>query len=448
MSSRQYPHSLQAERALLGGILVEPSSIDSVLGKLAPSDFYRPDHGQLFRLLLDMHNAGSVIDLTTLPRQLHAGDNPEQYGGVSYVLELSQYSTGTANLDHYASQIGELAVLRRLITMAEGLKQRASTSGDDAGILIEEGIKELANLGADRPSDSWAEISVVIDDEVTRIEALERVDGTMVGTTTGFTDLDEKLTGLRAGQLIILAARPGMGKTALALNMAQNAALKRDDGQAVAIFSLEMTRNELVNRMLVSLALVDAGHVRTGNLTPEEWTAITDASYELRGTKVFIDDTPALTIGDLRARARKLAADHGGLKLVVVDYLQLMRGDDARAPRIQQVGEISRGLKALAKDLEVPVIALSQLNRGVESRQDKRPLLSDLRESGAIEQDADVILFIYRDEYYNKESSAEPGLAEVIIAKQRAGSTGSIKLAFEGRFTRFDNLMSTGPLID
>jgi len=444
MSSRNYPHSLEAERALLGGLLQEPAALLHIADQLRAEDFFRPDHASLYELLVEMQGRGETVDLVTLPRRLDAEGRPERYGGVPYVLELPGYAPSTANLDHYSDTIRELSVLRRIIVASEDVQRRASTHSEQSRLLIESAIKELAALGQGNRSDTWGEISLIIDDEIKKIEALSQVDGEVVGVTTGFNDLDHKLTGLRPGQLIILAARPGMGKTALALNMAQNAALYGKTG--VAVFSLEMTRGELVGRMLTAHAMVDAGRVRTGNLDQDEWTRLLDASDELRGTHVFIDDTPALPIGDLRARARKLKADHPSLGLIVIDYLQLMRGDDAKAPRIQQVGEISRGLKALAKDLELPVIALSQLNRGVESRQDKRPMLSDLRESGAIEQDADVILFIYRDEYYNPDTS-EPGVAEVIIAKQRAGSTGAVKLAFQGRYTRFDDLQGDGPLV-
>lgn len=444
MDGRPYPHSVEAERALLGGLLQEPDKLLEIGDVLGPDDFYRPDHGELYRLLTTMADQGKAIDLVTLPRHLASEGREERYGGIAYVMELPEHAPSTANLDHYAAVIREQALLRSLIATAEDVSRKAFHAPDDVGVLVEGAIKDLAALGQGHRGDSWGRISLIIDDELTKIEELAEVEGDVVGMTTGFNALDLKLTGLRGGQLIILAARPGMGKTALALNMAQFAALRT--GKGVGIFSLEMTRGELVGRMLTTQSMIDAGRIRTGNLDQDEWTRLLDASDELRGTRVYIDDTPALPIGDLRARSRKLAADDPSLGLIVIDYLQLMRGDDPKAPRVQQVGDISRGLKALAKDLDVPVIALSQLNRGVESRQDKRPMLSDLRESGAIEQDADVILFIYRDDYYDKDSQ-EPGVAEVIIAKQRAGSTGTVKLAFQGRFTRFDDLHDEGPLV-
>ncbi|MFK7928377.1 MAG: replicative DNA helicase [Myxococcota bacterium] len=443
MSSRPYPHSLEAERALLGGLLQDPVQMDQVADLLQPDDFYRPDHADLFLLLTEMAAQNKAIDMVTLPRRLDAEGRPERYGGIEYVLELPSHAPSTANLDHYAKTIRELATMRQLISTTEDVARRAYGAPDGPGLLVEQAIKELAALGQGVRAETWGQISLLIDEEVNNLQSLQEAGETVVGVTTGFDELDQKLTGLRAGQLIILAARPGMGKTSLVLNIAQNAALR--GGVGVGVFSLEMTRSELVGRMMTAEAEVHANNMRTGTLSDDDWKRVLLASESLRGTQVFIDDTPALTIGDLRARARKLKADTPSLQLIVVDYLQLMRGDDPRAPRIQQVGDISRGLKALAKDLELPVVALSQLNRGVESRQDKRPMLSDLRESGAIEQDADVILFIYRDDYYNPDST-EPGVAEVIIAKQRAGSTGSVKLAFMGQYTKFNNLASGGPL--
>ena len=443
--SQPQPHSLEAERALLGGCLLEPDAITRLADSLRPDDFYRPDHGNLWELLLELHDRDEAIDLVPLPRRMTAAGHAERYGGTAYVVQLPDHCPSTANLAHYADVIREQAMLRGIIRTAESMARRAFEHDDDVALLIERGLKDLAGLGQGHRRDTWTQISLILDEEINRIQEVNEAQEDVVGLTSGFHGLDQSTGGFRPGQLIILAARPGMGKTALALNMAQNAALAT--GRGVAIFSLEMTRGELVNRMLTAQAMVDAEKVRNGRLDDDDWTRLLDASEELRGARVFIDDTPALPIGDLRARARKLQTDHPELGLILVDYLQLMRGDDPRAPRIQQVGEISRGLKALAKDLGVPVVALSQLNRGVESRQDKRPMLSDLRESGAIEQDADVILFIYREDYYDK-SSENPGLAEIIIAKQRAGSTGTVKLAWQGRYTRFDDYVEGGVLAD
>ncbi|MFT7518445.1 MAG: replicative DNA helicase [Kiritimatiellia bacterium] len=444
MDHRPYPHSLEAERALLGGLLEDPDQVLPIADSLRQDDFYRPDHGELFRLLVEMCGRGEQVDLLTLPQRILREGREERYGGVSYVVELPDYTPSTANLGHYADVVKQQSMLRRLISTSEGIARKAFGSTEDVGILVETAMRDLATLGQDGAGKSWGQISIIIDEEMANISNMADNDDEVVGVSTGFAKVDAKLAGMREGQLIILAARPGMGKTALALNMAQNASLIGKT--AVAIYSLEMTRHELINRFLTSRAEVHASRMRTGNLDQDEWARLIDASEELRGTLVFIDDTPALSIGEVRARARKLKAKVPELGFIVIDYLQLMRGNDAKAPRVQQVGEISRGLKAMAKDLKLPVMALSQLNRGVEGRQDKRPMLSDLRESGAIEQDADVIMFIYRDDYYDPES-ADKGLAELIIAKQRAGSTGTVKLVFQGQYTRFDTYDDAGPLV-
>jgi replicative DNA helicase len=335
--------------------------------------------------------------------------------------------------------IRETAGRRQIIRIAGDLQRAAVSDGDPVGVLVERAVKTLAEAGVLGQTGSWVRISEVLDEEFQRIDSMAREGEGPGGLPTGLDKLTEEIGGMRPGQLIVLAARPGMGKTALALNVAQHVSLLPDH-PAVAIFSLEMTRQELVGRMMSSHTEIDARRLREGrSLVESEWELLEAKLEELRPTRVYIDDTPSLSIGEVKARCRKLKADDPSLALIVIDYLQLMRGDDHRAQRIQQVGEISQGLKALAKDVRVPVIALSQLNRSVESRQDKRPVLSDLRESGAIEQDADVILFIYRDDYYNKDSDC-PGQAEVIIAKQRAGNTGTVRVVWEAPIQRFSNL--------
>jgi len=438
-----HPHNLEAERALLGGVLQEPGRLAELRERLRTDHFYRPDHAALYDFLSGMLERDGTYDLVTLPQALERAELSERCGGLAYVLQLPDHAPSTANLDHYANVIQELAGLRQVLKVAEELSRAAASGTDSVAIVADRGIKALSEAAASGRSESWWRISALIDEEFTRIEqAAQGDDG--VGLPTGLDALTEQLGGMRPGQLLILAARPGMGKTALGLNVAQNVSLLAG-APGVAIFSLEMTRHELIGRMLASHAEIDARRLREGRLEEREWDILLARSEELRRTNVYIDDTPALSIGELKARCRKLKADNPELALIVIDYLQLMRGDDSRAPRIQQVSEISQGLKALAKDVRVPVLALSQLNRGVESRQDKRPVLSDLRESGAIEQDADVILFIYRDDYYNKDSES-PGQAEVIIAKQRAGSTGTVKLVWQAQFQRFANLLDGPPL--
>ncbi len=433
---RPSPQAVEAERALLGGLLQSPDKLPEVSERVKADEFYRPDHQALFTLLLQMQGRGEEIDTVTVPDRIMREGRHEKYGGVAYVLQLPDQVPSTANLPHYATVIREKALLRRLIDVTGGLSERAYAQPDDVGDLLRDAMQSIAQVGQNHDRRSWQPISLVLDEELVRIQELGKKAGSTTGYTTGFNDLDKKLAGLQKSDLLILAARPGMGKTALALNIAQNVALMEE--RTIGLFSLEMSRGQLTTRMLCCHALVSAGKVRTGTLETDDWEKLLESSDVLRAASVHIDDTPGLSIGELQARAKRLATERDDLALIVIDYLQLMKGDDPKASREQQISAISRGLKGLAKDLDVPVIALSQLNRGVESRADKRPLVSDLRESGAIEQDADVIMFIYRDEYYDQDS-ADKGLAEVIIAKQRNGPTGTVKLAFQGQFTRFDN---------
>ncbi len=435
VSARPYPHNLEAERALLGGLIADPDRMGEI-GDLATDDFYRPDHGRLFGLLKAMGAKGDKIDLVTVPERVMAGDNAEQYGGVGYVMQLPDHAPSTANLAHYARLVREKSILRQMIEKAEGLANEAYTQPAEVDELVDKAAREMLSLGESTSSRGFRPLSVLVDDEFVRIEQVQEERG-KTGTTTGFVALDERMGGFNPTDLVVLAARPGMGKTALALNFAQNAAIK--DGAGVGIFSMEMSAQQLAGRLLCCRALVDNGRIKKGRLDPDDWERLLEASDELRELKIHIDDTPALSIGDVRARALRLSATVPGLKLILIDYLQLMRGDEKNAPREQQISSISRGLKALAKDLDVTVVALSQLNRAVETRADKMPKLSDLRESGAIEQDADMIMFIYRDEYYNKEASTEKGLATVEVAKHRHGEPGRVQLVFQGQFARFDN---------
>ncbi|MFT4621992.1 MAG: replicative DNA helicase [Myxococcota bacterium] len=430
------PKAVEAERALLGGLLQSPDRLPEVSERVKPEEFYRPEHQALFALLLTMQGRGETIDIVTVPERIAREGEHERYGGVAYVLQLPDQVPSTANLPHYADVVHEKALLRGLIQVTTSLRERAYAQPHDVGDLLRDAMQDMAQVGQQHDRRSWQPISMVLDQELVRIQELGQNEGTTTGASTGFSDLDGKLAGLQPSDLLILAARPGMGKTALALNIAQNVALLEE--QTIGIFSLEMSRGQLTTRMLCCHALVSAGRVRTGTLDTDDWEKLLKSSDLLRAASVHIDDTPSLSIGELCARAKRLATENDDLALIVIDYLQLMKGDDPRASREQQISSISRGLKGLAKDLNCPVMALSQLNRGVESRADKRPLVSDLRESGAIEQDADVIMFIYRDDYYNPES-ADQGLAEVIIAKQRNGPTGTVKLAFQGQYTRFDN---------
>jgi replicative DNA helicase len=433
---RSFPASVESERALLGGLILDPDQMDAVSELLRPDDYRRPEHAALYRLLVEMRSQGAHVDLVSVTERVMRGDADAEFGGLAYVLSLPEQVPSTSNLRHYAQIIRDKAVARQVILKAQEITDRAFSAAAEPDVLVESAAQAFLQIGQGG-GRQWEQVSVVVDQELTRIEKVGEQGGEVTGITTGYVDLNKKLNGWQATDLVILAARPAMGKTALALNFAINAAI--EGGRAVGLFSLEMSRGQLVGRLLSLLSMVEAGKLRTGKLTPEEWDRLLEAGELLRQQRVFIDDTPGVRISDVRARARRLKAQHPDLGLLVIDYLQLMQGDDPKAPRQQQISDISRGLKILAKDLEVPVLALSQLNRGVEQRQEKRPMVSDLRESGAIEQDADIILFIYRDEVYN-EGTADRGVAELIIAKQRSGPTGTVKLAFQKEYTRFDNL--------
>jgi replicative DNA helicase len=437
----EQPSSVDAERALLGGLLQRSETISDISDILGPTDFFRPEHGKLFSLLCKMNADGIAIDLVTVANQMQVGGEADGYGGASYVSDLTAHAPSTGNLDQYAGIISHARILRDFHALGNKVSDLAKLRPEDADDLFNLVQASLNKIGEDRDKQGWRQVSVIVDEELTRLEKIEDQAGGISGTSTGFFDLNDLLSGLQKTDLIVLAARPGMGKTAFALNIAQNAAVI--DNAIVGVFSLEMGKGQLVSRLLCSEARVDGKKLKSGGLTEDDWNRIDLASEVLRKAKIHIIDTPALTISDVRAKARRLAAEQKGLDLIIIDYLQLMRGDEPRTNREQQISSISRGLKALAKELDIPVIALSQLNRGVESRQDKRPMLSDLRESGAIEQDADIIMFIYRDEYYN-EDSEDKGLAEVIVAKQRSGSTGKVKLVWQGKYTRFDNLVRDG----
>lgn len=440
-----FPQAVEAERALLGGLITSPERVPEIAGMgLRGDHFHRPEHRQLYRLLTEMHGRGEAIDLVTVPERVARDGRQDEFGGIAYVVALPDAIPSTANLGHYAKVIVDKALLRALIETTQEVGDQAFAQPDDVHNLLDRAAREILSLGSGIGIGSWEQISLTLDQAVKELEERAASEGPVSGNTTGFDDLDRLLAGMHPSDLVILAARPAMGKTALALNIAQNMALM--EPCAVGIFSMEMSRAQLVTRMACAQGRVDASKVRTGSLDTEDWERFLDASDELRGARIFIDDTPGLTITDVRSRSKRLKAENDDLGLIVIDYLQLMQGDDARAPREQQISSISRGLKALAKDVGVPVLALSQLNRGVEARKEKRPMVSDLRESGAIEQDADVIMFIYRDEYYN-EDSPDKGLAEVIIAKQRSGPTGTIKLVFQGQFTRFDNFADAGMVL-
>jgi replicative DNA helicase len=435
------PHSIEAEQAVLGGLMLSEKAWDQVADRLTEEDFYRRDHQLIFRAIGELAQASKPCDAVTLGEWFESQGHAEQVGGSAYVLELASTTPSAANITAYADIVREKSILRQLIDVGTNIAndgyQPEGRSSREVLESAEQSVFRIAEAGM-RGRQGFVPMRGAVKDAFRILQERYESKGSITGLPTGFTDFDEMTAGLQPSDLIILAARPAMGKTSLALNMAEYAAIKTK--KPVAVFSMEMSASQLAFRLISSLGRVDQQRLRTGQLQDEDWSLVSHAITLLADAKIFIDDTPALSPTELRSRARRLAREHG-LGLIVIDYLQLMQVPGNKENRATEISEISRSLKALAKELNVPVIALSQLNRGLESRTDKRPVMSDLRESGAIEQDADIILFIYRDEYYNHDS-ADKGLAEVIIGKHRNGPTGMVKLAFQGRFTRFDNYAS------
>jgi len=435
------PHSIEAEQAVLGGLMLAAESWDRVADRLVEADFYRRDHRLIFRAISELSERGMPYDAVTLGDWFAANNLAELVGGSAYVVELANSTPSAANIVAYADIVREKSVLRQLIDAGTEIAGDAySAEGRSSHELLEvaeQKVFRIAEAGA-RGRKGFVPIRSAVKEAFNILHERYENPGAVSGLPTGFIDLDEMTAGLQPADLIIVAARPSVGKTALGVNMAEYAAMKSK--KAVAIFSMEMSASQLAFRLISSLGRINQQHLRTGELEEEEWPRVTSAVQLLTEAKIFIDDTPALSPGELRARSRRLKREHD-LGLIVIDYLQLMQVPGTRENRATEISEISRSLKALAKELNIPVIALSQLNRSLEQRTDKRPVMADLRESGAIEQDADVIMFIYRDEYYNQEST-EKGVAEIIIGKQRNGPTGVVKLAFLGQYTKFENLAS------
>jgi replicative DNA helicase len=433
------PNSVQAEQAVLGGLMLDNLTWDSVADKITESDFYRKGHQLIFRAIANLAEGQIPFDVVTLSDALKGTGELETVGGLAYLGMLAHDTPSAANIVSYANIVRDRSVLRQLIHAGTIISDSAfNTEGRGTDDLLEQAESEVFKIAEQRQrgQSGFIGIKPLLAKAVDKIEQLFEQEGHITGAATGFTDLDELTSGLQQSDLIIVAGRPSMGKTTIAMNMAENIAIK--GGKPVAIFSMEMPGDALAMRMMSSLGRIDQHKVRTGKLEDHEWPRLTSAISILGETKMFIDDTPALTTTEVRARARRLTREHGQLGLIVLDYLQLMQSPSSGDNRVQQISDISRGLKALAKELNVPVVALSQLNRNLESRPNKRPMMSDLRESGAIEQDADLIIFVYRDEVYN-EDSADKGIAEIIIGKQRNGPLGTVRLTFLGQYTRFEN---------
>jgi len=437
------PQSVEAEQSVLGGLMLDTHAWDRIADKLGEDDFYRKEHRLIYRAIAALAEAGSPADVVTVSEWLEKNSELGNAGGLSYLASLANNTPSAANIGAYANIVRERAVLRHLIHVSTRISHSAyHPEGRTAADILdqaEKNIFDISEQGAHRRG-GFSPLKTLLTRAVDRIDELFRSESPITGVATGYKDLDDMTSGLQRGDLVIVAGRPSMGKTSLAMNIAENAAVGVK--LPVAIFSMEMPGEQLAMRMMASLGRINAHKVRTGKLDDDDWPRLTHAIGLLAETPMFIDDTPALTPLELRARARRLKREHG-LGLIVVDYLQLMQAPESSENRATEISGITRALKSLAKELEVPIVALSQLNRSLEQRPNKRPVMSDLRESGAIEQDADVIIFIYRDEVYN-EDSPDKGTAEIIIGKQRNGPTGKVKLTFLGEYTRFENFISTG----
>jgi len=435
------PHSQEAESSVLGGLLLDNNSWDKVADLLVEADFYRYEHRLVFASITSLVNANRPADVITVFEQMQSQGKADEIGGLAYLNSLAQYVPSSANIRRYAEIVRERSILRKLVSVSDEIATSAlNTNGRPVTNILDEAEQKIFSIGEEgsRMRQGFQSMDKLVVQLLDRVEEMSQNPNDITGVPTGFFDLDRMTSGMQAGDLIVLAARPSMGKTALAINIAEHVALQED--LPVAVFSMEMGASQLAIRIVGSIGRIDQGRLRTGKLIDDEWPRLSDAIERLKTVSLSIDETPGLTTSELRASARRLARSCGKLGLVVVDYLQLMSGSGGGdgENRATELGEISRGLKMLAKELQCPVIALSQLNRSVEQRTDKRPMMSDLRESGAIEQDADVIMFIYRDDYYNKDSK-DPGVAEIIIAKQRNGPTGMVKLTFLKPITKFES---------
>ena len=440
------PHSIEAESSVLGGLLLDNAAWDRVSDLLTDTDFYRYEHRLIYGATSALINATKPADVITVFEHLQNQGKAEEVGGLSYLNSLAQYVPSAGNIRRYAEIVRERSILRKLVSASDEIATNAfNPQGRPVADIVDEAEQKIFNIGeqGSRMKQGFQGMESLVVALLDRVQEMADNPNDVTGVPTGFYDLDRMTAGFQGGDLIVLAARPSMGKTALAINIAEHVALH--EGLPVAVFSMEMGAAQLAVRIVGSIGRIDQSHLRTGKLTDEEWPRLTEAIEKLRNISLYIDESAGLTSSELRANARRLARQCGQLGLIVVDYLQLMSGSTSSDEnRATELGEISRGLKMLAKELKCPVLALSQLNRSVETRPDKRPMMSDLRESGAIEQDADIIMFIYRDDYYTKEASKEPGVAEVIIAKQRNGPTGVVKLAFLKPITKFESLANGG----
>ncbi|QFG01018.1 replicative DNA helicase [Psychrobacillus glaciei] len=431
------PHNQEAEQSVIGAIFLEPQALITAAEIIMPEDFFRVAHQKIFQTMIRLSDQGKAIDVVTVTEELSAKKELEDVGGISYISEIANAVPTAANIGHYAKIVEEKSILRRLIRVATTIVEDGFTREDEVEALLAEAERKMMEVASRKNAGDFQHIKDVLVETYDNIEKLHSRKGDVTGIPTGFRDLDRITAGFQRNDLIIVAARPSVGKTAFALNVAQNVATKTDEN--VAIFSLEMGAEQLVMRMLCAEGNIDAQVLRTGALTTEDWRKLTMAMGSLSNAGIFIDDTPGIRVNEIRSKCRRLQQEYG-LGMILIDYLQLIQGSGgSQANRQQEVSEISRSLKGLARELKVPVIALSQLSRGVEQRQDKRPMMSDLRESGSIEQDADIVSFLYREDYYDKETENQ-NMIEIIIAKQRNGPTGTVTLAFVKEFNKFVNI--------
>lgn len=438
-ADRTPPYNAEAEQAVLGAIFLEPSAVITASEVLMPEDFYRTSHQLIFSAMLDLSDRNEPVDVVTVTAALQSGKHLEEIGGVSYLADLAGSAPTAANIEYYCNIVAEKALLRRLIRTATHIVSEGYTREDDVESILDDAEREILEVAERKRTSEFRTIKDVLIETYDNIEMLQNREGDVTGTATGFMELDRMTAGFQKSDLIIVAARPSVGKTAFALNIAQNVATKND--ASVAIFSLEMGARQLAMRMLCAEGNIDAQKLRTGRLEDDDWQKLTMAMGSLSRAGIYIDDSPGIRVNEIRSKCRRLKQEKG-LDMVIIDYLQLILGSGGprrQENRQQEVSEISRTLKAMARELDVPVIALSQLSRGVESRQDKRPMMSDIRESGSIEQDADVVAFLYRDDYYNKESEKQ-NIIEIIIAKQRNGPVGTVELAFIKEYNKFVNI--------
>lgn len=433
---RVMPHSIEAEQSTIGSMLIDRDAVLIASELLKGEDFYSKQYGIVFDAMVELYTEGKPIDLVVLQAKLREKDVPAEISSLEFMKDLLTVVPTSANIRQYAAIVAEKSTLRKMIRLNEEIANNCYVGKENLEYILDDTEKRIFEICQQRNTTDFTPIREVVANAMHKIELASKSGGSVTGVPTGFIDLDYKTAGMQPSDLVLIAARPSMGKTAFALNIAQHVAFKQH--KAVAIFSLEMSKEQLVNRLFSLESKVSGQNIRTGQLTDNEWEKLAETAGIIGQSKMYIDDTPGITIGELRSKCRKYKLEKG-LDMIIIDYLQLMSGSGKSESRQQEISEISRGLKAVARELNVPVLALSQLSRAVEQRPDKRPMLSDLRESGAIEQDADVVMFIYRDDYYNKETE-KPGVSEIIIAKQRNGPIGTTELAWLAEYTKFANL--------